>query len=95
VIHAVKIKHSAAFTGGLISAYTVSVGIVGNLVKYAPAFNVFQAPGNTVQQISSTVGTENHGAATSIRLAAVSIGANLNAATTGAVDVWALVSFAL
>jgi hypothetical protein len=95
VIHAVKIKHSAAFTGGAIATYTLSVGIVGNLVKYAPAFNVFQAPGNTVFQVSSVVGSENHGAATSIRLAAVSTGANLNAATSGAVDVWALVSFAL
>lgn len=93
VIHAVKIKHSAAFTGGAIAAYTVSVGIVGNLTKYAPAFDVFQAPGSTVMQISNLIGTENQGAATSIRLAATSTGANLNAATSGSVDIWILVSF--
>ncbi len=94
VIHAVKIKHSASFVGGSISAYTLSVGIVGNLTKYAAAFDVFQAPGNTVQQLTGTLGTENHGAAVSIRLAATSVGANLNAATAGSVDVWLLVSFA-
>ena len=95
VVHAVKIKHSAAFTGGAISAYTVSVGIAGNLVKYSAAQNVFQAPGNTVFLLTATTGTENHGAATSIRLAATSTGANLNAATAGSVDVWVLLSKAV
>ena len=88
VIEAVVIKHSAAFTGGAIIAYTVSVGITGNLTKYAGAFDVFQAPGNTVFQISSVVGMENYGAATSIRLAATSTVGLLNAATAGSVDVW-------
>lgn len=95
VVHAVKIKHSAAFTGGGASAYTLSVGIAGNLTKYASAFNVFQAPGNTVLQLTNVVGTENHGAATSIRLAAVSTGANLDLITAGSVDVWVLTSRAV
>lgn len=94
-IHAAKIKHSAAFTGGAIATYTLSIGIVGNLTKYAPAFNVFQAPGNTVLQASGLAGSENHAAAVSIRLAAVSTVANLNAATAGSVDIWLLVSFPL
>ena len=94
VIHAVKIKHSAAFTGGIISAYTLSVGIAGVLAKYAPAFDVFQAPGNAVQQLTEIAGTENHAAVTSLRLAAVCVGADLDAATAGAVDVWVLWSLA-
>ena len=95
IVHAIKIKHSVAFGGGAIASYTISVGIAGNLTKYASPFDVFSAPSNTNFQLSSTVGSENHGAATSIRIAAVSTGANLNASTAGSVDVWALTSVAV
>lgn len=95
IIHAVKIKHSTPFTGGAISAYTISVGITGTLNKYANAFNVFQAAGGTVFQLSTTVGSEDHGSATSIKAAAASTSANLNAATAGSVDIWLLVSVAV
>lgn len=95
VIHGVKIKHSTAFSGGSIASYTVSVGIVSALTKYASAFDVFQATSNTTFQISNSFGSENHGASTSIRLAAVSTGGNLSTATTGSVDVWILVSGAV
>lgn len=94
VIHGVKIKHSTAFSGGAISAFTVSVGITGTLAKYASAFDVFQAVSNTAQQVSSTVGTENHGASTSIKIAATSTGANIDQATAGSVDVWVMWSVA-
>ena len=94
VIHGVKIKHSTAFSGGAISAFTVSVGITGTLAKYASAFDVFQVVANTTQQISSTVGTENHGAATSIKIEATSTGANIDQATAGSVDVWVMWSVA-
>ena len=92
VIHAVKTKHSASFTGGSISAYTLSVGITGTLAKYSAAFDVFQAASATAMQLATTVGTESHTAATAIKIAAASTGANLSAATAGSVDVWVLVS---
>lgn len=92
VIHAVVIKHSAAFTGGALADYTVSVGVAGNLTKYASAFNVFQAPGDTVFQVSNSLFSENYGAATSVRLAAVSTTDDLDEATAGSVDVWVLTS---
>lgn len=95
IIHAVKIKHSTAFSGGTLSAYTVSVGIAGNLTKYASAFDVFQAVGNTTFQLSNSFGSENHGAATSIRIEATSVGDDLDNATAGEVDVWLLVSVAV
>jgi hypothetical protein len=88
VVEAVKIKHSAAFTGGAISAYTVSVGITGTLNKYAAAYDVFQAPSATAMQLSTTQGTESHTATTALKIAATSTGANLSAATAGSVDVW-------
>lgn len=91
-IHAVVIKHSASFTGGAIATYTLSVGIAGTLAKYASAFNVFQAPGNTVLQSSGGTFTENTGAATSVRVQAVCTGANLLQATAGSADIWVLTS---
>lgn len=95
LIHAIKIKHSTAFGGGAITAYTLSVGIAGTLAKYATAFDVFQAPSNTAFQTSSILGSENNGAGTAILITAISTTANLNASTTGVVDVWALLSKAL
>lgn len=91
-IHAVKIKHSTAFGGGAITAYTLSVGIAGTLAKYATAFDVFQAVSNTAMQMTGVTGTENNGAGTAILITATSTTANLNASTTGAVDVWVLLS---
>lgn len=92
VIHNVIIKHSTAFSGGLIATYTLSVGIIGNLVKYAAAFNVFQAVSATTMQTSVLAGMESSSGATSIRLSAVSTVGLLNAATAGVVDVWVLKS---
>lgn len=92
LIHAVKIKHSTAFGGGAITAYTLSVGIAGTVAKYATAFDVFQAVSNTAFQTSSVLGSENNGAGTAILVTATSTTANLNASTSGIVDIWALLS---
>ncbi len=95
VIHEVRTKHSVAFAGGAISAYTISSGITANLVKYASAFDVFQAVAGDTMQLSSGPHTENADSATSVRVAAVSTGANLDAATAGSVDVdvlWSVIS---
>lgn len=91
-IHAVKIKHSTAFVGGAITAYTLSVGIAGTLAKYATAFDVFQAVSNTAFQTTGVTGAENNSAGTAILITATSTTANLNASTAGIVDVWALLS---
>lgn len=92
MIHSVVIKQSTAFSGGLIATYTVSVGINGNLVKYAAAFNVFQAVGATTFGTNFLPAIENFTSATSIRIAAISTVGNLNAAVAGSVEVWALTS---
>ncbi len=95
IIHGVKIKHSIAFAGGAIATYTVSVGIVGTVAKYAAAYDVFQAVSGTAFQLSTTVGSESHTAGTSIIATATSTVANLDQATAGAVDIWALLSRAV
>lgn len=47
LIHCMKMKHSAAFTGGALTGYTLSVGISSLLTKYMVARNVFVAPSAT------------------------------------------------
>lgn len=88
IIEAVVIEHSEAFTGGSISAYTLSVGILANLVKYGAAFDVFQAVGPFGSDVYAFLGLESIGSATSIRVAATSTGGNLNTATLGAATIW-------
>jgi hypothetical protein len=44
VIQAIKLKHSEAFTGGALSAYTLSIGIGANLAKYMGPKSVYGAP---------------------------------------------------
>ena len=87
-IHRVHVKHSASFTGGSLASFTVKVGIAGTLDKYAAAFDVFQAPGDTVFQDSSIFGLESHSSATSIRIEASSTVDDVVNATAGSVDVW-------
>lgn len=90
VIQAVKIKHSTAFSGGGALTATLSVGIVGNLVKYAAAFNVFTAPSATNHSVVAIIGGESHSAETSIRLnLAVTVGTT-GGLTAGAADIWVL-----
>lgn len=92
VIQGVIIKASAAFTGALITAVTAEVGIVGTTDKYAGAFDVLQAVGDTVFSITQVFSSENFAAATAINITLRSTGANLSALATGALSVWALTS---
>lgn len=63
VIHGVKLKHGAAFAGGSLSAYSLSIGIGSNATKYLGASDVFVAPGSSAY-LSSVVGTESQTADT-------------------------------
>lgn len=89
LITRVVIKHGLAFTGGLISAYTLRVGTVATPNKYIAAFDVFQAASDTIFSVSVVNDDMEHfTAATSIRLTGVSTGANLDQATAGTVDIY-------
>lgn len=95
IIHVTKIKHSASFTGGTLSAWTMEVGISGDEAKYASAFDTFQAAADTTFQLSAGLGSENHGAGTAILLTARSTADDVLDATAGSVDVWVLISKAI
>lgn len=89
VIHAVRIKHSAAFTDGGAPTVTVSVGVAGDAPKYASAFNVSQAAAAGTYQLSANLNGED--GATAVILTATST-VNLSTLTAGSVDVWVLTS---
>lgn len=94
VVHGVKIKHSTAFSGAGITAYTVSVGTgAGNGSQiYASPYDVFQVVASTAMQISNTLSSEGSGVY-NLTATATSVGANLNAASgAGSVDIWVLKS---
>lgn len=100
-VHAVKMKHSAAFTGGAITAYTISVGITGSNTKYLAAKNVFQAPAEANKWCAmspvadGSTWMEAHLATTTLNATATSTTGNLDAATAGSVDIWVLISKAV
>lgn len=88
VIHGVIVRHTAAFSGPGITDYKVSVGLAAPLLeKYLLKFDVDTAPsGTNVGNGGPYLELNNYGAVTSLRLAAYSTGANLSAATAGALS---------
>lgn len=88
VMQEVLVTHSAAFTGGSITDYEVTVGTAVEKNRYVLGYDVFQAPGATVAETSNALGFENKAAQTSIQLTAVSTGDTLDHATAGALDVY-------
>lgn len=87
-VHAVYLRTTTSFAGGAISDYDISVGITGTLAKYLAAVDVDGGSSGS----ATTFGVESFSAATSIKVAATSAGANLNAATAGACTIYVLTS---
>jgi len=91
IIHTVILKSTTQFSGGAISSYVIAVGIQGNLTKYSDGtYDVTTAVSGTFFQlgVSQPPQPEDFGSATSIKIAAVSVGANLDQASAGALDVY-------
>jgi hypothetical protein len=92
IIQGMKIRHTTPFAGGSLSAFTVSVGDLGTVDLFASAFDVFQATGSRVYQLSSNFYAEDNTSPTCLYVNAIATGGNVNAATAGAVNIWALLS---
>src|SRR5262252_1185393 len=88
VVLYVRIKHSTAFSGGGLTALTVSVGKSGGSATFfAPAFNIFQAVADgTLQENVATNGMGQLSAVT-IQANFTATGANLSAITAGTVQI--------
>lgn len=84
LIKGVRIKHSAAFTGGGSSSCTCAVGsAAGATNSFAAAFNIFQAPGDTTAQMTSGWKAITYAADT--LTATIAADVNVNLLTTGTV----------
>lgn len=99
VLHAVIVKHSAAFSipGGGFTTYELSVGVAGDPGRYVNAFDATGAPADT--NYTDSRGNANLPevpvtfAGTTIELYAETDGhLDLDDSTAGSVDVWLLVS---
>lgn len=90
-LESVVMKTATAYSGGTASAYTLSVGISGNVDKYASAYDVFAAAANTNFQ-SSIVGSPESWGTTQVDVTAVCTGDNVANVNTGAVEIWCKVA---
>jgi hypothetical protein len=87
-IEGMVIKTKTAFAGAGITGLTFSVGIVGNLAKYMSPYNGLAAVTDTNFGTADQLRLENFGAAVSVRVAAVAVGANLTNLTAGVGCLW-------
>lgn len=86
---ALCIKHSAAFTGGTLTAMTVSVGTTADPTYYAPAHDIFIAPGDAVKLDRTGFSSKTMAAAGHSLIARfTSTGDNVVNAVAGSVDIW-------
>lgn len=92
VIHGIKLKHGQSFGGGGITGYTISVGDINNSTLFASAFNVFTPVSSTNFQLSDNFYSEDDVNQIQVYATATSTGANLLNATSGIVNIWALLS---
>lgn len=88
ILSGLAVKHSAAFTGGAISACIAQLGIASDSGKFVDNFDIFQAPSDTAFANSGTAYIASFVSATALNLKVVATGANLNALTSGSVTVF-------
>lgn len=87
-ITGIIVKSTTAFAGTGITAYDVSIGITGDLIKHMPFYDILQAAGDTVFNQVGLESLEDFGSATSIRIQGKSTGANLDQSSAGSVDIY-------
>lgn len=84
----VVIKHTAAFAGTLITGVHASIGTNSTPTQFVNAFDVHQAPGDTVYDSTVANFIGSFGSATDIYLTMTSTGTNLSALNDGSLNVW-------
>lgn len=93
ILHGVLAKHTTAFAGTSITAYSVEVGLTGELDRFMAAFDVLQAVGDAVKSENGLFEIPSFASTTSIKITATSVGANLDQSTAGSLDIYVLRSF--
>jgi hypothetical protein len=91
IVHGVVIYHTTEFLGGNITNTTLSLGISGDLVKYASPWDVFQAPATNLALVSQDFFLEDVANPVNVLLTATS-DVNLSDLTQGAATIKVLIS---
>lgn len=91
-ISGLGIEIVTAFSGPAIASYQVSIGIAGTLDFYTALYDVTQAPGATIFQLTPEMDIQSIGGATSIMIRSLTTGANLSVANAGSIKIFALLS---
>lgn len=93
-VHDVKIVASTAFSGGTISAATISIGKAGALTRYTPVVDVFTGNSSLLAAHAPLPYCESMVATTDIRAAIIVVGVaqTLNNLSAGSVDIYLLIS---
>jgi hypothetical protein len=81
------IKHDTQFLGGGITAYKIGCGILGDLNKLSYDFDVFQAVAKDTAAHHTYFGCLDFADPTVLKVTAQSVGANLDQATQGVVQI--------
>jgi len=81
------VKHDTQFLGGGITAYQIGCGVTGDLNKLSYDFDVFQAVATDVGAHHRYGGIFDMTNPTTLKITAKSVGANLNVATQGVVQI--------
>ena len=84
------VKASVAFSGGAISAVTMSIGGTVSVTDFMTAFDIQQAVGDTVYSDMTANTSGGTMAAQTVSAVFTSVGANLSALTQGTVEIWVL-----
>ena len=90
VIHAVKVKHKAEFTGGDATAVGIELGIASDPNKYAVSFDVNQTPSGTAMAVNTLLGTETEATSTAIIATLTVTDDTCDNLETGIVQFWIL-----
>ncbi len=85
-VSGVFVKHSAAFTGGTLSAMTVSIGDSSSTTFYTSAFDIFQAVGDMAFQDTDMYKSSSN-AERNVLARFTATGDNVVNATAGSVDI--------
>jgi hypothetical protein len=79
----IRTRHRISFTGGAVSACTVSLGTVALPELYASRFDIFQAASETTFELVSQLASESACCWTNVYATLYTTGANTNALTAG------------
>ncbi len=98
ILHAVKIKHSVAFSGVGVSYFKISLGVNGGFSKYASPFEVTSAPSQTNFYVANSFFCEDS-TGWNVWVLGQAYDSNMAIMTNpssgaGQVDIWLLVSMA-